>query len=48
MTLAASPTTHEIGRGHGAPGAIYEARRGLGPRGRLGDAGILCGGGFNF
>ena len=29
MTLAASPTTHEIGRGDSAPGAIYEARRGL-------------------
>jgi hypothetical protein len=48
MTLAASPTTHEIGRRHSATGAIYEARRGLGPRGRLGDAGTLCGGGFNF
>jgi hypothetical protein len=28
MTLGASPTTHEIGRGHSAPGAIYEGAEG--------------------
>ena len=44
MTPATSPTTDEMGRGHRAPGAIYEARLGRVPRGRMGDAGILLGG----
>lgn len=40
-TCRSTPTTHEMARGKRAPEAICEARRGLGPRGRLGDAGIL-------
>ena len=39
-----SPTTDEMGRGDSAPGAIYEARLGRVPRGRIGGAGILHGG----
>ena len=40
-TCRSTPTTNEMARGQRAPEAIYEARRGLDPRGRLGDAGIL-------
>jgi hypothetical protein len=47
-TLRSSPTTDEMGRGYSAPGAIYEARLGRVPRGRMGDAGILRGGDSYF
>jgi hypothetical protein len=48
MTPWAPPSTDVMGRGSSGPGAIYEARLGRVPRGRIGDAGISHGGDSYF